>query len=262
MSTEYDRNRTGSLTEDPADTDNIDHTDNTHGHSGAASGYAPGEHEVIDAEVIDAETRDIETGRKSSSVDDDGQAFVAGSGSNADDAETGRLAADDGYGTDGGVGTHERSAATSEADFPETDRATSEAGTAHTADTERDLIATDEPEPGVDSVEESAESEPVVRQQSPAHDDETVVPLFDEQSLEQLRGRWRDLQGTFVDDPRDAVARADELVTELIHELTSTYAERKEIIADRWSDEPDTESLRHALRSYRAFFNQLLSPTS
>ncbi|MFD6399357.1 hypothetical protein [Nocardia sp. NPDC060249] len=108
-----------------------------------------------------------------------------------------------------------------------------------------------------------AEHEPVVQQQSPATDtDDDIVPLFDEQSLEHLRGRWRDLQGTFVDDPRDAVHEADKLVTELIHELTSTYTARKGIIADRWSDSPDTESLRRALRSYRAFFNQLLAPTA
>ncbi|MFD3746515.1 hypothetical protein [Nocardia sp. NPDC058633] len=107
------------------------------------------------------------------------------------------------------------------------------------------------------------EHEPVVEQQSPASDvEDDVVPLFDEKSLEHLRGRWRDLQGTFVDDPHDAVAKADELVTELIHELTSTYAARKGIIADRWSESPDTESLRRALRSYRSFFNQLLTPTA
>ncbi|PKV79744.1 hypothetical protein [Nocardia fluminea] len=109
----------------------------------------------------------------------------------------------------------------------------------------------------------STEREPVVQQQSPATDaEDDVVPLFDEKSLEHLRGRWRDLQGTFVDDPHDAVFKADELVTELIHELTSTYAARKGIIADRWSDSPDTESLRRALRSYRSFFNQLLTPTA
>ncbi|MET7771161.1 hypothetical protein [Nocardia sp. NPDC005366] len=121
--------------------------------------------------------------------------------------------------------------------------------------------AVDESEPGLENTDDTPSSEPL-GQQSPVTDDDAVVPLFDEQSLEQLRGRWRDLQGTFVDDPRDAVARADDLVEELIHELTATYAERKEIIADRWSDNPDTESLRCALRSYRAFFNQLLSPTS
>ncbi|MGW5922641.1 hypothetical protein ACWFPY_26950 [Nocardia fluminea] len=107
------------------------------------------------------------------------------------------------------------------------------------------------------------EHEPVVQQQSPATDaEDDVVPLFDEKSLEHLRGRWRDLQGTFVDDPHDAVFKADELVTELIHELTSTYAARKGIIADRWSESPDTESLRRALRSYRSFFNQLLTPAA
>ncbi|MFD3702072.1 hypothetical protein ACFWUP_02885 [Nocardia sp. NPDC058658] len=108
-----------------------------------------------------------------------------------------------------------------------------------------------------------AEPEPVAAQHGPAAaTDEDIVPLFDEQSLNRLRGRWRDLQGEFVDDPRDAVANADHLVTELIQELTSTYAERQKIIASRWSESPDTESMRRALRSYRAFFNQLLSPTS
>ncbi|MFC6010270.1 hypothetical protein [Nocardia lasii] len=104
---------------------------------------------------------------------------------------------------------------------------------------------------------------PVAHQEAPAVEaEDDIIPLFDEQSLEHLRGRWRDLQGEFVDDPRDAVAKADHLVAELIHELTSTYADRKDIIADRWSESPDTESLRRALRSYRAFFNQLLSPTA
>ncbi|MFD3592908.1 hypothetical protein ACFWU5_09280 [Nocardia sp. NPDC058640] len=105
------------------------------------------------------------------------------------------------------------------------------------------------------------EREPVVAQHDPASTtDEDIVPLVDEQSLNRLRGRWRDLQGEFVDDPRHAVANADHLVTELIQELTSTYAERQKIIANRWSESPDTESMRRALRSYRAFFNQLLSP--
>lgn len=116
---------------------------------------------------------------------------------------------------------------------------------------------------GVDGHGVDGEHSPVAARTSGKTDaEDDIVPLFDEQSLEDLRGRWRDLQGAFVDDPHDAVSKADNLVAELIHELTSTYAERQKLIADRWSQTPDTESLRRALRSYRAFFNQLLSPTA
>ncbi|MBH0775933.1 hypothetical protein [Nocardia bovistercoris] len=89
----------------------------------------------------------------------------------------------------------------------------------------------------------------------------TTLPLFDEPTLDLLRTRWRELQGSFVDSPRDAVTRADDLVAELIHQLTAAYAERKDALVEGWPEGSDTEALRHALRSYRAFFNQLLSPT-
>ncbi|WP_054816322.1 hypothetical protein [Nocardia arizonensis] len=88
-----------------------------------------------------------------------------------------------------------------------------------------------------------------------------TAPLFDEPTVELLRTRWRELQGTFVDTPRDAVARADDLVAELIHQLTAAYAERRDALAAGWSDRTDTEELRQALRRYRALFDQLLSPT-
>ncbi|MGW0245250.1 hypothetical protein ACWDYH_01270 [Nocardia goodfellowii] len=90
-------------------------------------------------------------------------------------------------------------------------------------------------------------------------DGDASGPLFAGDEVDRLRTEWRELQGNFVDNPHDAVTRAQELVSETIDHLTATYAERKQSLADRWTDKADTEDLRHALRGYRAFFNQLLT---
>jgi hypothetical protein len=64
---------------------------------------------------------------------------------------------------------------------------------------------------------------------------------------------------TFVDDPSDAVARADTLLSDIIDQITATYQQRKRELDERRGDTSDTEGLRQALRGYRAFFDQLLS---
>ncbi|MBF6195925.1 hypothetical protein [Nocardia implantans] len=84
-------------------------------------------------------------------------------------------------------------------------------------------------------------------------------PLFPEADLDRLRTQWREVQVAFVDDPRAAVDRADELLGNTIHQLTATYEQRKHELDSRLGDTSDTEGLRQALRGYRAFFDQLLS---
>ncbi|MEU8901062.1 hypothetical protein [Nocardia sp. NPDC048505] len=90
-------------------------------------------------------------------------------------------------------------------------------------------------------------------------DSDLSGPLFADDELERLRTQWRELQGNFVDNPQDAVTKADELVAEAIDHLAATYAERKQSLQHAWGDNADTEDLRNALRGYRSFFNQLLS---
>ncbi|MEU2041846.1 hypothetical protein [Nocardia niwae] len=85
------------------------------------------------------------------------------------------------------------------------------------------------------------------------------VPLFAETDRDRLRTQWREVQVTFVDSPRDAVSRADELLGDIIHQLTTTYEQRKRELDERRGDTSDTEGLRQALRGYRSFFDQLLS---
>lgn len=81
-----------------------------------------------------------------------------------------------------------------------------------------------------------------------------------EADLGRLRDEWREVQTMFVDDPRDAVTRANGLVEGTIQQLTETYAQRRQALENRWAraEHDDTEELRQALRGYRQLFDQLL----
>jgi hypothetical protein len=78
--------------------------------------------------------------------------------------------------------------------------------------------------------------------------------------MDGLRRQWNDVQAAFVDDPRSAVQRAHQLVTDLVKELTDTFTRERSTLEDQWSrgGEADTEALRVALQRYRTFFNRLL----
>lgn len=79
--------------------------------------------------------------------------------------------------------------------------------------------------------------------------------------MEQLRREWADVQAGFVDDPRDAVGRAHDMVEEVVDELTQTFTRERTDLESQWKNEqqPDTETLRVALQRYRSFFNRLLA---
>lgn len=84
--------------------------------------------------------------------------------------------------------------------------------------------------------------------------------LFDEDQLNGNRGRWKEIQSGFVDEPRQAVEQADELVADLVRQITASFSEARSKLESQWSEgeEASTEDLRVALMRYRAFFNRLL----
>ncbi|MEV5510144.1 hypothetical protein [Streptomyces orinoci] len=92
-------------------------------------------------------------------------------------------------------------------------------------------------------------------------EEEEAPALLSPEDEEGFRKRWQEIQGTFVDDPRDAVHAADSLVADVMQTLASTFAQHKHDLEGQWSkgEEADTEELRNALRRYRSFFNRLLS---
>ncbi|MBA2889954.1 hypothetical protein [Nonomuraea soli] len=86
------------------------------------------------------------------------------------------------------------------------------------------------------------------------------LELF-EQDTTQLRERWRDVQSGFVDEPRESVERADQLIDEVVTSLTTALSTRTNELRDRWknTDDNDTEQLRLALRDYRQVLERLMS---
>jgi hypothetical protein len=77
----------------------------------------------------------------------------------------------------------------------------------------------------------------------------------------ELGDRWQEIQARFVDDPREAVHDADELVQDVLHRVTRGFADERRRLEEQWDggDDVSTEELRLALQRYRAFFGRLLS---
>jgi hypothetical protein len=122
----------------------------------------------------------------------------------------------------------------------------------------------------------SAERE--LREREKRHDELELRPL----SPETRRGfeqEWEETQGRFVDDPKGAVARADELVQRVMRERGYPVEDFDQRAADMSVEHPDlvekyrtadgiarasergeasTEDLRHSVRHYRALFVELL----
>ncbi|CAL9586769.1 hypothetical protein SUDANB95_05113 [Actinosynnema sp. ALI-1.44] len=118
---------------------------------------------------------------------------------------------------------------------------------------------TDTDVPHQDRQEQPVEQHPHPEQ--PTTDRSDTEPLFGSTEADGFRTEWRALQSDFVDDPRDAVRRADELVAQVVQSLATTFADHKRSLEGQWQqgEQVDTEELRKALHRYRAFFDRLLS---
>jgi hypothetical protein len=86
------------------------------------------------------------------------------------------------------------------------------------------------------------------------------TPLIEPEWAESYNGRWKDLKGEFVDDPRGAVRGANELVGEALDELEELFRrQRTDLEQCLDSEQTTTEDLRQALIRHRSFFDRLLS---
>ncbi|OBB33559.1 hypothetical protein A5792_10565 [Mycolicibacterium peregrinum] len=119
---------------------------------------------------------------------------------------------------------------------------------------------TDVPAPrDADTARRAPESDSSPAQAEPVDDDNTL--LFADEHRSVLHSRWNDVQAAFVDDPKESVQKADNLVAEVVEELTASFADTRSRLEAQWSrgEEGSTEDLRVALTRYRDFFNRLLS---
>jgi hypothetical protein len=90
--------------------------------------------------------------------------------------------------------------------------------------------------------------------------DDSPELLPREQNAE-FQTRWEKIQTGFVDEPRQTVEQADELVAELMKRLAEGFATERERLEGQWGrgEDVSTEDLRVTLQRYRGFFQRLLS---
>ena len=122
------------------------------------------------------------------------------------------------------------------------------------------------------------DAERELREREKRHEQLNLRPLSPEARDRYVR-EWQDTQGRFVDDPKGAVARADELVQRVMRdrgypvddfdqraadisvehpELVERYRTADGIARASERGEASTEDLRHSVRHYRALFVELL----
>ena len=89
----------------------------------------------------------------------------------------------------------------------------------------------------------------------------TETSLFADTELVEFRGKWDSVQAGFVDDPKRCVQQADHLVSAVVEQLSSGFAEARSRLEQQWSrgEDASTEDLRVALKRYREFFDRLLA---
>jgi hypothetical protein len=87
------------------------------------------------------------------------------------------------------------------------------------------------------------------------------VQLLAADEMQQMLEQWGQIQGEFVDEPRQAIHDADALVVELMQRLARTFAEEREQLEAQLSSGTgvSTEDMRQGLRRYRSFFERLLA---
>lgn len=86
------------------------------------------------------------------------------------------------------------------------------------------------------------------------------VALLPDEERGKLQTSWERVQVAFVDEPRQAVQQAHELVGQLVDALTRSFEQQRDTLESSWSSGGDvsTEDLRLALQRYRSLFNRLL----
>jgi hypothetical protein len=142
-------------------------------------------------------------------------------------------------------------------------------------DADAEPVAVQEPVDGTDTAEtvepvvvadaagttdDVADAEPATGARPTDADEFTVDQLIDDDAAGRFRDRWREVKGTFVDDPADAVRQASALSGEAVEELTAALGRLRENLDGHWGDgsEADTERLRVALRGYGSLIDRVL----
>ena len=91
--------------------------------------------------------------------------------------------------------------------------------------------------------------------------DQRLAALFPQDVADDYRSRWDIVQRGFVDDPGQAVRQGDELVAQVLRNLSESFSNERATLEGQLgkAGQASTETLRVALRRYRSFFERLLT---
>jgi hypothetical protein len=101
----------------------------------------------------------------------------------------------------------------------------------------------------------------MARETNVPEEEALATPLFEENQAQEFHALWQDVQAAFVDDPRNSVVKADDLVTRVIKSIEENFAAERLSMENQWNQGKDvsTEDLRLMLKRYRSFFDRLLT---
>lgn len=119
----------------------------------------------------------------------------------------------------------------------------------------------------IDTTDEQAENDHPAEERIPQNSppttaiNEELEALFEDDEARKFRSQWLNIQSKFVDDPRESVKQADELVANVLKSVTMSFAEKRISLEKQWNsgENASTEDLRVALKRYRSFFDRLLT---
>jgi hypothetical protein len=106
---------------------------------------------------------------------------------------------------------------------------------------------------------------PAMEQREPsearAFESERPGALLPTEEGGELRHRWETIQTGFVDEPRQAVESADNLVAQTMKRVAEVFAAERSSLEKQWTrgEDVSTEDLRIAMKRYRSFFDRLLA---
>jgi hypothetical protein len=126
--------------------------------------------------------------------------------------------------------------------------------------TNRDVVEMRD-EPLENRQQERVEEQAVENRATTDSPHEELAPLFEETEAGQFRTQWLNIQSKFVDNPHQSVREADELVANVLKSVTMSFHQRRTSLEKQWNGggNASTEDLRLALKSYRSFFERLLT---
>jgi len=121
--------------------------------------------------------------------------------------------------------------------------------------------AADMTEEQVENEQRVIEEQTVENKSATTSISEKLEPLFEDDEAKEFRTHWLNIQSKFVDNPRESVREADELVANVLKSVTMGFHDRRSSLEKQWNsgDNISTEDLRVALKRYRSFFDRLLT---